>query len=211
MQYLLNHGPGRPRATKSADTRERILRVARGVFSELGYDATTFQTIAMRADLTRPAINHYFPSKKVLYAELLDRANRVDIIPAIELARCETGLIARLASFIASMGEATVGVRSAGGFVVAAMLEAERHPELRPAVDALQRSSRDFLTWVISDAVECGELTTAVEVSSLVEVLTAVLWGVAFYGGLVGSHLQLAAVTAHLQLLLAHKLWQLNG
>jgi len=33
------------------------VRAAREVFSELGYDAATFQAIAIRADLTRPAIN----------------------------------------------------------------------------------------------------------------------------------------------------------
>ena len=42
------------------------MRAAREVFSELGYDAATFQAIAIRADLTRPAINHYFASKRVL-------------------------------------------------------------------------------------------------------------------------------------------------
>ena len=64
MPHTASRGPGRPPAAKAAETRERILRAAREVFSELGYDAATFQAIAIRADLTRPAINHYFASKR---------------------------------------------------------------------------------------------------------------------------------------------------
>ncbi len=51
------------------------MRAAREVFSELGYDAATFQAIAIRADLTRPAINHYFASKRLLYQEVVDQTN----------------------------------------------------------------------------------------------------------------------------------------
>ena len=52
MPHTASRGPGRPPAAKAAETRERILRAAREVFSELGYDAATFQAIAIRADLT---------------------------------------------------------------------------------------------------------------------------------------------------------------
>ena len=47
------------------------------MFSERGYDAATFQAIAIRADLTRPAINHYFSSKQLLYREVVDRTNEL--------------------------------------------------------------------------------------------------------------------------------------
>ena len=67
--------PGRPPAAKADETRKRILRAARLVFSERGYDGATFQAIAVRADLTRPAINHYFPSKRMLYREVVDETN----------------------------------------------------------------------------------------------------------------------------------------
>jgi AcrR family transcriptional regulator len=59
--------PGRPPAAKADDTRKRILHAARQVFSERGYEGATFQAIALHADLTRPAINHYFSSKRALY------------------------------------------------------------------------------------------------------------------------------------------------
>ena len=42
------------------------MQAARLVFAECGYDGATFQAIAVRADLTRPAINHYFSTKRLL-------------------------------------------------------------------------------------------------------------------------------------------------
>jgi AcrR family transcriptional regulator len=208
VQHAVRRGPGRPPATKSADTRQRIIRVAREVFSELGYDAATFQAIAARADLTRPAINHYFSSKRVLYREALDEASVLVIVPAIERARRETTLIGRLSSFIASLVQANAGEQSAAGaFVVTSVLESHRHPELRENDSLL--NSRDFFTWVVADAVEHGELTTQADVSSLVEMLTAVMWGIGFYAAFVGTQHELEAITANLRLLLANKLWQL--
>lgn len=199
---------GRPRGAKSVDTRDRILRVARDVFSELGYDATTFQAVALRAGLTRPAINHYFHSKSVLYREVLERTISVNIAPAIEEARSKSGLIARLSSFVASLDAINVADRAAGTFVVAAMLEAKRHPELRAVVDAVQASSVDFLTWVVTDAIESGELISSVDIPALVEMLRAMLWGLQFYASFLGDDRQLGVVAASLPLLFAGELWQ---
>jgi TetR/AcrR family transcriptional regulator, repressor for uid operon len=81
-----SRGPGRPPAAKAAETRKRILRAAREVFSERGYDAATFQAIAIRADLTRPAINHYFSNKRALYREVAKETNAVVVAASIQRA-----------------------------------------------------------------------------------------------------------------------------
>jgi AcrR family transcriptional regulator len=211
VQHEARRGPGRPPAAKSAYTRERIIRVAREVFSELGYDATTFQAIAVRADLTRPAINHYFSSKRVLYREVLQQTSDLVITPAVQRAQRETSLVGRLSSFIASLVRANAGDRSAAGaFLVTSVLESQRHPELRLLANDSLLNSRDFLTWAIADAVEHGELSTDADISSLVEMLTAVMWGIGFYAGFVGTQHELEAITANLRLLLTNKLWRLN-
>lgn len=203
--------PGRPRGAKSAKTRDRILLVARDVFSELGYDATTFQAVALRAGLTRPAINHYFPSKSVLYREVLERTISVNLVPALERARRQVGLIARLWSFIESLDDINAADRSAGIFVITAMLEAQRHPELHAAVDAAQAGTREFLTWAVADAVGSGELSTDADIAALVELLRAALWGLQFYASFLGNAPQLAAVSVNMRLLLAGAFWRLPG
>ena len=70
MRSIPSRGPASG-VKSAADTRARILRAARAVFSEMGYDAATFQAIADRADLTRPAINHYFSRERRALREVL--------------------------------------------------------------------------------------------------------------------------------------------
>jgi len=131
MPHTASRGPGRPPAAKAAETRERILRAAREVFSELGYDAATFQAIAIRADLTRPAINHYFASKRLLYREVVEQTNALVVSTGMAKAQNQTSLLGRLSAFFSAAMQAESEDRSAAAFLVTSVLEGQRHPELR--------------------------------------------------------------------------------
>ena len=63
---------GRPPGIDSADTRQRIIDVARGEFAARGYDATAVTTIAGAAELAPSAIYHYFGGKEELYEAVFD-------------------------------------------------------------------------------------------------------------------------------------------
>ncbi len=181
---------------------------AREVFSALGYDAATFQAIAIRADLTRPAINHYFPSKRALYGEVVQQTNAWVVAAGAERAQAATTLVGRLEAFITAAVQADSQDRSAAAFLVTAVLESQRHPELRQSQNDSLESSRLFVTWAVNEAIASGELTTDTDVRSLVEMLVAVLWGMGFYAGFVGSHEELERTTGQLKLLLEHRLWK---
>ena len=195
MPYIARRGPGRPPAAKSGDTRGRILQTARDVFGELGYDAATFQEIAQRAGLTRPAVNHYFPSKRALYRQVVEQTNEMVIAAGVEQARREDTMSARLRAFIRTAVAAQDRDRSAAAFLVNAVLEAQRHPELsQDGNDALQ-ATRAFLSWVLRDAVAAGELRPDTDVEVATDTLVAMLWGLGFYAGFVGTQDQLVAMT----------------
>jgi AcrR family transcriptional regulator len=205
-----SRGPGRPPAAKAAETRQRIVRAAREVFSELGYDAATFQQIAARADLTRPAINHYFSSKPVLYREVIKQTNATVVTPTIEKASAENTIMGQLSAFIRIATQVDAEDRSAAAFLVTSILESQRHPELvNTDQDPLQHS-RNFVTYAINGAIARGELTTDTDVPSIVELLVAVMWGVGFYAGFVGSHAQLETISGHLEKLFSGRLWDLS-
>jgi AcrR family transcriptional regulator len=187
------------------------VRAARAVFSECGYEAATFQAIAERADLTRPAINHYFSNKQLLYREVVDQANELVISAAVERAQQETTLIGQLAAFIAGASQAASENPSSAALLMIAVLESQRHPELRGVEGDSVRGTRAFLTRALDDAIQRGELTTETDKASLTEMLVAVLCGVGFYAGFVGSREQLDAVTTQLQQLMAGRLWQLKN
>src|SRR3954468_23032389 len=131
VPYPATRGPGRPPAAKAAETRERIVRAARQVFSELGYDAATFQEIAVRADLTRPAINHYFRNKRVLYQEVVERTNELIVAHSAQKASQAETLLDQLDAFIEGAVGADRDDPSAAAFLVTSVMEAQRHPELR--------------------------------------------------------------------------------
>jgi AcrR family transcriptional regulator len=202
-----SRGPGRPPAAKAAETRERIVRAARQVFSELGYDAATFQEIAVRADLTRPAINHYFKSKNALYQEVVERTNDMIVLQSVQKAGEATTLIEQLEGFINAAVGADVSDRSAAAFLVTSILESQRHPELKRDDHNALVGTRQFLTRAITGAIERGELTTNAPVGPLVEMMTAMFWGMGFYAGFVGNHEELELITDEFKNLLIGKLW----
>jgi AcrR family transcriptional regulator len=186
------------------------VHAARQVFSEVGYEAATFQAIAIRADLTRPAINHYFSSKRVLYREVIETTDALVVKAGLERAQGQTTLLGRMSAFIIAATQADAADRSAAAFLVTSVLESQRHPELRYTDHDSLLNTRAFLTWAINDAINNGELIIDTDVSPLVEMLVAVFWGFGFYAGFVGSHDELEVITEQLRRLLSGKLWELK-
>lgn len=195
MAALTRRGPGRPPAAKSTETRARIVRAAREVFAELGYDGATFQEIAVRADITRPAINHYFPSKLTLYRHVVEQTNAAVIGPAIEAARTETTFPGRMNAFVRTAIRAQTRDPSVAAFLVTSVMEAQRHPQLNKADNSTLSWAREFTTWVLDDAVAAGELPGGINRDVTSEMLISMLLGLAVYGGFVGTHAQLVAVS----------------
>lgn len=67
---------GRPRADKripEGDVGEQILAASAKLFIRQGYTATTTRQIAAAVGLRQGSLSHYFPRKKDIFVELLDR------------------------------------------------------------------------------------------------------------------------------------------
>ena len=82
------------RERKKAATRARILEAAQELFVERGYEATTMDEVAVRAEVSRATVFNYFPRKeaflvawieqrRAVIAELLDREQQ----EAVDTAR----------------------------------------------------------------------------------------------------------------------------
>jgi len=203
-----NRRPGRPPAAKADETRQRIIQAARLVFSERGYDGATFQAIAARADLTRPAINHYFSSKRALYREVMRDTNEFVIGTGIKQAEGESSLVGRLTAFISAAVKANSENPAGSAFLISGVLESQRHPELTGTDNDSVRISRDFLLRFVNDAIEHGEIAADVDASALVETLLVVICGVGLYAGYVESYQQMLAMTGMLRQLLEGALWR---
>src|ERR1700710_1175223 len=57
--------------------REQLVDVGRSLFALKGFEATSIEEIAARADVSKPVVYEHFGSKEGLYAVVVDREMRV--------------------------------------------------------------------------------------------------------------------------------------
>ncbi len=168
---------GRPPASDSAVTRERILRSAQDVFAESGYEAATFQAIAADIGLTRPAINNYFNSKSELYEEVVGRVSDA-LLDAIRVGSKEPTLAGQLLTFIRMATRGGDTEPSPAGFLVQAVMDVGHIPVGgRRAAEIIER----FVRNAVGAAVQRGEISADPE--GLAEMLMGLVWGTAFQLG----------------------------
>lgn len=67
--------PPRARMTAS-QRREQLLEVSRGLFAEKGFDGTSVEEIAARAEVSKPVVYEHFGGKEGIYAVVVDREVR---------------------------------------------------------------------------------------------------------------------------------------
>jgi AcrR family transcriptional regulator len=61
---------------RSAERREQLISIARGLFAERGFDGTSIEEIASRAEVSKPVVYEHFGGKEGLYAVVVDREVR---------------------------------------------------------------------------------------------------------------------------------------
>ena len=67
-------GSARPRVRMTgAQRRQQLLDVGRELFAQRGYEATSIEEIAARADVSKPVVYEHFGGKEGLYAVVVDR------------------------------------------------------------------------------------------------------------------------------------------
>jgi AcrR family transcriptional regulator len=60
----------------SADRREQLIVIARALFAQKGYEGTSVEEIAARAEVSKPVVYEHFGGKEGLYAVVVDREVR---------------------------------------------------------------------------------------------------------------------------------------
>ena len=57
----------------AGERREQLIDVARELFAEKGFDATSIEEVASRAKVSKPVVYEHFGGKEGLYAVIVDR------------------------------------------------------------------------------------------------------------------------------------------
>lgn len=170
---------GRPADADSAETRRRLLDVARVQFARDGFRATTNRSLALEAGITPGAIYHYFESKADLYAavycETIDQ-----VYTAFEQAAAgKERLLDQYSAVLRRAYELQEQDRSITGFIVAVALETQRHPDLLERLAPQRGRHSRFFAQLVDAAAARAELQPGVDAAALADVMGAVLTGLA--------------------------------
>ena len=74
-------GNGKPRKGSrsrmtAAERREQLIEISRSLFAARGYDGTSVEEIAARAEVSKPVVYEHFGGKEGIYAVVVDREVR---------------------------------------------------------------------------------------------------------------------------------------
>lgn len=150
---------GRPPATNSADTQERILLVARFAFAELGFGVATNKDVARRAGITTGALYHYFDSKTAMYWAVFDHVQRT-------VGRFLADAIKPFPTFIGQAEGFFHGLQQLNGkepslveFLNAVRIDITRYAELKiDFQDRYPKVRRHFIPSLVELGVSTGEI-----------------------------------------------------
>ena len=153
---------------KGEQTRRHIFECALELFREKGFDLTTMQEVALRAEVAKSAAYYYFPSKEAIvqayYETVQDEQDRI----CRDVFARNKNLRARLAAVLHSKFDLVQNDRKLLGVVFRYTGEPE-HPLscLGPATAEVRRRS----TQVFRDAIAAEKLP-----KDLQELLPIALW-----------------------------------
>ena len=151
---------GRPPATDSLETRQRILDLARREFAVHGYEVTTNRQIAARVGITTAALYHYFPSKSDLYVAVLADAEDVVVTRFRAVVDGVDTLAEQLRAILDESHTMNSEDPSLAQILAASRIDERRHPEIGDAVAGRGRPLNEFFVELVDEAVRAGELAT---------------------------------------------------
>ncbi|HEX2284271.1 MAG TPA: TetR/AcrR family transcriptional regulator [Mycobacterium sp.] len=198
-------GRGRPVGSDSAETRAAILRAAREVINERGYEAATFQAIAQRAGFSRPTMHYYFHTKEQVYDSLQAEAYSI-VSDCIAKARREDTLLKQLSAFVTAAQRSDFGDGSMMRFIITSRLELHRNPSLRGTSTPASEAVVAFYEWMVDDAIRRGEIPRDVDAPAVVNMLFAMFWGMGFFAGFVHTPSEVMEIAKQLRRLFVHGL-----
>lgn len=88
------------RAERQARTRERLIKVARGMFLADGYSATSLDKVALEAGFSKGAVYSNFAGKEQLCLAVLDNIQEEQIAGVLGAFAADTDLDGRIDAFV---------------------------------------------------------------------------------------------------------------
>ena len=164
---------GRPPSTDSADTRRRLLDIARVAFAERGFDAATNRNLGMEAGITAGAIYHYFGSKLDLYEAVHQDVQGRVYTRLRDAVEPHATFRAQIDAILDCSHQLNKEDPSLAQFLGSMRVDMVRNPELGRAMREPSLSGQRFFDVVVEHGVATGEIAASdrARVAALVRTL----------------------------------------
>jgi AcrR family transcriptional regulator len=136
---------GRPRDTSSVDTKQRILVVAREMFSVHGYEITTNRDIATAVGITPGALYHYFGSKLALYLAVHEDTQTQVYEQFTKAIIGHESFIGQFEAVLDIAHEMNIEDASVARFIGAVRVDSGRHPDMAAATAVILSCAIPFV------------------------------------------------------------------
>jgi AcrR family transcriptional regulator len=152
---------GRPPASSSAETRRRILDVARASFGELGYGVTTNRFIATKAGITTAALYHYFDSKRDIYLAVYSDVEDAAFRRLERALAAHDTFVSELEAVLDESHAVNLEDPSIARFLASARIDVTRHSELAGAFRGRRNPTLALYSLMVERGIATGELDPA--------------------------------------------------
>jgi AcrR family transcriptional regulator len=149
---------GRPPATDSAETRQRILDRARVAFATDGFDAATNRSLADEVGVTAGALYHYFGSKLDLYIAVDADVQKRVYVRMNSAVDAVDGFFAKFEAVLDVAQELNAEDPSLATFIGARRTDVRRHSEIAEELGGDGTREREFFARMVAAGVDAGEI-----------------------------------------------------
>ncbi len=129
------------------ERRQQLLAVACDLFARTGFHDTAMDDIAEAAGVTKPVLYQHFPSKRALYAELLDDTGRRLLDRLAEATSRATSGRERVEAGFRAYFQFAVGDRSSFRLLFGTSIRSD--PEFARTVDGILQAAADTISTLI--------------------------------------------------------------
>jgi len=150
---------GRPPSSDSADTRRRILDIARTSLAAGGFDSTTNRDLATEVGLTAGALYHYFGSKLDLYVAVHDDLQERVYGRFNEAADGASGFLGKFEAVLDVAHRMNREDPTLAAFLGVVRTDMRRHPEIRDRLGEHAARRDGFFVRLVDAGVASGEIT----------------------------------------------------
>jgi AcrR family transcriptional regulator len=162
----------RPASRRREQTRARLLAAAHDVFSEVGMDAASVETICERAGFTRGAFYSNFDSKDELFLALITQLAEAKLEEVADRVReLDPDTLAEPSALVRQVIGVSLGERMEPQLLSEIRTQALRDPRLASAYLAWQEAMRSRVEAIVAHVVERFGLRLRLPVEEAAQLL----------------------------------------